>query len=86
MSTYLFRTDCPQGRVFEDAQLADALKDGWVDSPEKIKAPVETKAPETPSDAEEQTAFDSEEFESPDSHDQPKRRGPKAKADTREQR
>lgn len=35
---YLYSSDCPQGKIFqgEDA-IAKALKDGWKDTPTKLK-------------------------------------------------
>lgn len=35
--TWLFHPDCPSGQVFEGEACADALEDGWVDSPAKLK-------------------------------------------------
>lgn len=36
--TWLYSAEVPKGRIFHDAaKAAEAVKDGWVDSPAKIK-------------------------------------------------
>ena len=39
MRTYLYRRDVPGGRIFTEDQLADAIHDGWVDSPDDYLIP-----------------------------------------------
>ena len=48
MRTYLYRQDVPGGRIFTDDQLADAIHDGWVDSPDTPPHPPQapTAAPQ----------------------------------------
>jgi len=37
--TCLYHKDCPEGKIFDSAKAAAAaMKNGWVDSPAKIKA------------------------------------------------
>lgn len=35
---WLYHADCPQGRIFEGDAIAQAVKEGWLDSPAKIGA------------------------------------------------
>ena len=49
MRTYLYRQDCPGGRIFTEDQLADAIHDGWVDSPDTPPRPPQAPTqPATP--------------------------------------
>lgn len=38
--TYLFNKDNPKGKLFKDDEVAEALKNGWVDNPSKINDEV----------------------------------------------
>ena len=44
---WLYRHDCPEGKIFEAIDIGEKLSEGWVDSPAKIDEPqVEPKAQE----------------------------------------
>ena len=34
--TYLYNTENPDGKLFNDDEVEQALKDGWVDTPAKL--------------------------------------------------
>lgn len=36
-SVWLYHKDCPGGKVFSGAAANEAVQDGWVDSPAKVK-------------------------------------------------
>lgn len=45
MATYLYRKDCPKGRVFNiEEEVKKALADGWVDAPDKVNEQPATGA------------------------------------------
>lgn len=45
--TYLYNKENPKGKLFKDDEVAESLKNGWVDNPSKIKDEV-TLVAETP--------------------------------------
>jgi hypothetical protein len=50
--SYLYSTDCPEGRIFTGADaIAAAMKDGWSDSPANLKAKVGGKKKATDDDS-----------------------------------
>lgn len=38
---YLYCAKCPEGQIFEGAEIEQADADGWVDSPTKIESVIE---------------------------------------------